>query len=88
MIYLSDHGEDVYDNDACTFSHTHGVNCPHMFDIPCILWVSDGFKEARREFLEKVDVEKTYKTKTMIHSFIDLFGFEHKLIKKECSLFR
>ena len=88
MIYLSDHGEDAYDTDKSTFSHTSGVNCSHMFDIPCILWVSDGFKKARREYLEKIDLEKPYKTKVMIHSFLDLFGLEHKLIKKENSLFR
>ncbi len=88
MIYLSDHGEDAYDNDTSTFSHTFGVDSPHMFDIPVIMWVSNGFKKARREFLEHIDVEKIYKTKTMIHSFLDLFGLEHELIRKEDSLFR
>lgn len=88
FIYLPDHGEDAYDNDTSSFSHVANIASSHMFDVPLIVWVSEGFKNLRKDYLEGIDISKKYKTDVMIHSILDMFGLEHELIKKEYSVFR
>jgi heptose-I-phosphate ethanolaminephosphotransferase len=72
-MYFSDHGEEVYDSRQY-FSHQESDATTFMFDIPFIIWCSEGYK---KENAKKVDylshqTHRPYQTDDVIHSILDL----------------
>lgn len=83
VLYLSDHGEDVYQvsNRA---SHTETMGTYPMYDVPFILWRSPAFK---RGFSREFDLERKYMLDDFIYSIADLSGVKFKSFKSEKSIF-
>jgi glucan phosphoethanolaminetransferase (alkaline phosphatase superfamily) len=58
VIYLSDHGEQIYDGATNNFGRTGRMDdkvfreC--IFDVPFMVWCSDKFKESNREVCERI----------------------------------
>ena len=46
MIYLSDHGEDIFDDKRNRFLHASPVPTYWQIHVPLIIWMSPQFKEA------------------------------------------
>ncbi len=76
VIYISDHGEEVFDDSAM---NGHGMgNTPrrtkNLFEIPFIIWVSDEFKNNYPELCEKIknSVDLPYMTDDIIHTVLDI----------------
>lgn len=46
MIYLSDHGEDIFDDKRNLFLHASPVPTYWQIHVPLIIWMSPQFKEA------------------------------------------
>lgn len=46
MIYLSDHGEDIFDDKRNRFLHASPVPTYWQIHVPLIIWLSPQFKEA------------------------------------------
>lgn len=46
MIYLSDHGEDIFDDRRNRFLHASPVPTYWQIHVPLIMWMSPQFKEA------------------------------------------
>lgn len=72
VIYVSDHGEDVYDDGENRGHYPHGSL--HQLEIPMLIWMSDKFKIAHPEYQEKISraVHRPYMTDDMIYSLLDL----------------
>ena len=81
MLYLSDHGEDVYEtiDKSC---HSETIGSIPMFKIPFILWLSENYK-----LLQTQNVYMTnnkYITEDLLFTMADLGGItfkEHKPTK-------
>jgi len=43
MLYLSDHGEDIFDDSRGRFLHASPVATYHQLHVPMILWMSDAY---------------------------------------------
>ena len=84
MLYFSDHGEEVFDNDLYagrSFNHiTNG-----LYEIPCLFWQNDTYAGSHPLSIQP---DKPYCTGNMIHTLLDLFAVSY-LQKDTCrSLFR
>ncbi|WP_300356883.1 phosphoethanolamine transferase [Fusobacterium sp.] len=73
ILYISDHGEEVY--DFRNFSG-HAENKPsrYMVEIPFLIYVSDKFKENYPEIILKIknSLDRPYMTDDLIHTILDI----------------
>lgn len=69
ILYLSDHGEDVYEtiDEAC---HTEAKGTKPMFDIPFFIWQSQQAKNARSDIF--FDADRKYSSEDLVHTMADL----------------
>ena len=77
VIYVSDHGEEVYDS-MNFFSHNEGTPSRYMIEVPFIVWTSQKFRQAYPELEERIasSVNRPYMTDDMIHTLLDIMGIE------------
>lgn len=73
VIYVSDHGEAVYDESNFS-GHIEENPNRHMIEIPMIMWASDKFKEKYPDKIERIQdaLNRPYMTDDMIHTVLDL----------------
>lgn len=73
VMYFSDHGEEVYDSRQY-FSHQESDATTFMFDIPFILWCSEGYKKENAKKINYLShqTHRPYQTDDVIHSILDL----------------
>ena len=88
-IHLSDHGEDVYDNDKSCFCHAENVGSPHMFEIPFVLWLSERYKKLNPQMVRKLPsyTNRLFNTQHLIHSLPTLSGLNSPDINHKLNLF-
>lgn len=88
-IYLSDHGENVYD-EANQVGHTYAGKLPKAnVDIPFIVWLSDGFKAKYPFKLLEIQnhLEKPYVSDDLFYSIIDINNITTPYFDEKRSLF-
>jgi heptose-I-phosphate ethanolaminephosphotransferase len=88
VLYFSDHGEDVSEDPSSPHSHVESLSTPAMFDIPFIIWYSDEYKKKNKQFINKWNIGKEYKTNFLIHSIIDLSRLTSSEFDSKKSIFR
>jgi len=69
VMYLSDHGEDVYQTTNTAY-HTETKGTKPMYQIPFILWQSDKQKEATKNLV--FYPERKYMSDDLIYTMADL----------------
>jgi len=75
MIYISDHGEEVFDTQHYCSRSFEQISTP-MCDIPFILWRNDAYRNANPLIIE---TDRQYCTDDIIHSLMNLAGVRYKL---------
>lgn len=77
VIYLSDHGEEVYDFRDLA-DHGEGNISHYMVEIPFLIYVSDKFIENYPDKVEKIkeSVSRPYMTDDVIHTILDISDIE------------
>lgn len=82
MLYVSDHGEDVFqvNNSA---SHTETMGTYPMYDVPFVLWSSKKFMHEKL----KANVRKKYMLDDLIYSIADLSEIKFKSFEPQRSIF-
>lgn len=73
VIYVSDHGEAVYDETGFS-GHIEENPNRHMIEIPFVIWGSEKFRANYPYKLQKIAgaVDRPYMTDDMIHTVLDL----------------
>jgi heptose-I-phosphate ethanolaminephosphotransferase len=85
VLYLSDHGEEVYDVKDM-YAHAGYDPSPPMFEVPFVLWMSDAYRKG--EMLTWMsDPGKEYNTEDAIHSILSISGLKTDLLDSSKSLF-
>lgn len=78
LLYLSDHGEEVYDTKGINFKgRNEAAPLPSMYTIPFIVWASPLWKNAHtQEYLQnlKATLNRPYGSENLIHTWADLAG--------------
>ena len=72
MVYVSDHGQTLYDN-SCNLAF-HGHNTDYEFHIPALFWYSDEYREHYPEKVAELARHRTAKlaTENMFHTLLDV----------------
>ena len=88
VIYVSDHGENVFD-DGIHLGHGPGGKDKWQYEIPMVIWCSKQFKENHSELVEKISSTKNlpFMTDDMIHSLLDLMEIQTPDFDSRKSLF-
>lgn len=79
LIYISDHGDDVYDNPDGFMGHSEeNKRSPHMIEIPMLVWGSNSFWSSHSELKQELIAAKDrpYSTENVIHFIFDLAGIK------------
>jgi glucan phosphoethanolaminetransferase (alkaline phosphatase superfamily) len=78
MIYLSDHGENLMDDDRQLIGHAGPQSTRYEAEIPFFLWTSQLFSESNQDLLRsiKLNHKKTISTVDFYTSFQQLLGLK------------
>jgi hypothetical protein len=87
-IYLSDHGEDVYDVNNY-FLHSEQFATAPVYEIPFIVWLSNKFKSNRPDITKSMQdwPSRPFMTSNFSISYLDLIGYQMASHDKGNSLF-
>lgn len=89
VLYLSDHGENVYD-ELGKVGHDYVDKLPKSHvEIPFIVWLSSGYRNlnaAKTEQIKK-NLHLPFVSDDLFHAVIDLNGIETPNLEKERSIF-
>lgn len=72
MLYLSDHGENLYDDEQELVMHGTYQGTEYEYNIPFILWYSDEYKQMYPEKIRAAEENKNARFSTMVvfHSLL------------------
>ncbi len=89
MLYLSDHGEDLFDDSRKRILHSSPSLSYYQLHIPMFLWFSDNYKALYPAKIEqaKAQVQSPLSTNVVFHSLLDLAGVETTYRNDSLSLF-
>lgn len=88
-VYVSDHGENVYDDADYTGHYYNDTLYNSIVEIPYLVWLSPEYQNA---FPQKSDLvhahrDEPYVTDDLFHSLIDLMNIETSVLKEDRSIF-
>ena len=88
IVYVSDHGEEVYDTQDY-FGHDWNRVRRHHVEIPFMVWVSDAFKRERSKTVQwmQANIDSPFQTDDLIYTLIDQLGIQTDLQDTRHSLF-
>lgn len=82
IIYLSDHGEEVYDyrnfiGRTPTAKLTPEI-CKYQFEIPFMIWMSDEYKSTHPDVVKQVEnsLDKPFMIDDLPHLMLDIAGID------------
>jgi len=77
VLYVSDHGEAVYDETGFS-GHIEENPNRHMIEIPFVIWSSEKFRANYPYKLQQIAaaVDRPYMTDDMIHTVLDLLDIQ------------
>jgi len=88
VIYMADHGEDVFD-DGVHLGHGPRGNDKYQYEIPTMIWLSEVCKKNHPALEQKISAAKDlpFMTDDMIHALLDLMKIETPDFDSRKSLF-
>lgn len=89
MIYTSDHGEDVFDDDRHLFLHASPIASYYQLHVPMVVWLSESYRAAYPKKAEalKGNVEKFVSpSRVYFHTALDMAGLKSPKFRPEWSL--
>lgn len=79
LLYVSDHGEDIYDDDRERFLHSSPTPTAHQLNVPFIIWLSDEYNAQFPEIANgiKGNLDKNISsTGSLFHTILDVTGIK------------
>jgi heptose-I-phosphate ethanolaminephosphotransferase len=89
VIYLSDHGENVFDT-LDRIGHSYSNELPGVnVEVPFIVWLSPSYIESNEDKAKIIrsNYYKPFVTDDLFHSIMDLNGIQSPYLEKERSIF-
>ncbi len=89
MMYLSDHGEDLFDDSRKRILHSSPSLSYYQLHIPMFLWFSESYKASYSDKIEqaKKQLYSPLSTNVVFHSLLDLAGVQTIYRNDNLSLF-
>lgn len=82
LLFLSDHGTDVYDTfPDKILPRSHSFLVPALVEIPFFIWFSDKYKENYKNVVSRTakSLDRPYQADRVTHTILDLARLKHKL---------
>lgn len=77
MIYTSDHGEDIFDDERERFLHASPIPTYYQLHVPMVTWISEEYDAAYPEIrknLLKNNEKYIAPTQSIFHTLLDISG--------------
>ena len=74
MLYTSDHGENIFDDERCLFLHAAPKASDFELHVPFIIWTSDGFSKQYPDILKALEENRTKQVQTSLSAFHTMLG--------------
>ncbi len=84
LIYISDHGENIYDEGTNFFGRSEEILTKSMFEIPFLLWTSKDF-EYPKDF--EYNPDRKFMADHTFESICHIFGVVHENTNLSRSIF-
>lgn len=78
MLYLSDHGEDIFDDSRERYLHASPIPTYYQLHIPYIVWFSDAYREVYPDKYRSTQSHQALpvSTNSVFHTVLDLAGIQ------------
>jgi len=89
FIYLSDHGEDIFDDDRERFLHASPVPTYYQIHVPMLIWMSDGLRALHPDKFATARMHANARissSKTAFHTLLDIAGISTHVYRPDLSL--
>lgn len=89
VVYVSDHGEDIYDDDGKHFLHASPIPSYNQLRVPLLVWTSQSYDTlypSKRECMLKNADEKIVTGLVVFHTLLDLADISTFYKKDHCAL--
>lgn len=76
MLYLSDHGEDIFDDSRARYLHASPIPTYYQLHIPYVIWFSKAYRESYPQKYLEAQAHETYpvSTNSVFHTMLDITG--------------
>ncbi|HTO15529.1 MAG TPA: phosphoethanolamine transferase [Edaphocola sp.] len=85
LLYVSDHGENLYDDDKRYFAHGTVSPTKHEYHIPYFIWYSKKYEESEPQKIQnlKNNINVAISSGTTFYTLLDLANISYKDSVKE-----
>ena len=74
MLYTSDHGENIFDDDRHLFLHAAPKASNYELHVPFIIWTSEGFSKQYPDILKALGENRTKQVQSSLSAFHTMLG--------------
>ena len=74
MLYTSDHGENIFDDERSLFLHAAPKASDYELHVPFIIWTSDGFSKQYPDILKALGENRSKQVQSSLSSFHTMLG--------------
>ena len=74
MLYTSDHGENIFDDDRHLFLHAAPKASDYELHVPFIIWTSEGFSKQYPDILKALGENRTKLVQSSLSAFHTMLG--------------
>lgn len=89
MLYTSDHGENIFDDDRHLFLHAAPKASDYELYVPFIIWTSEGFSKQYPDILKALGENRTKQVQSSLsafHTMLGIGGIQTRYRKDEYSV--
>ena len=89
MLYTSDHGENIFDDDRHLFLHAAPKASDYELHVPFIIWTSEGFCKQSPDILKALGENRTKQVQSSLsafHTMLGIGGIQTRYRKDEYSV--
>lgn len=74
MLYTSDHGENIFDDDRHLFLHAAPKASDYELHVPFIIWTSEGFSKQYPDILKVLGENRSKQVQSSLSAFHTMLG--------------
>ena len=89
MLYTSDHGENIFDDDRHLFLHAAPKASDYELHVPFIIWTSEGFCKQYPDILKALGENRSKQVQSSLsafHTMLGIGGIQTRYRKDEYSV--
>lgn len=89
MIYTSDHGEDIFDDERRLFLHASPCPSYYQIHVPFVVWLSPTFATAHPDAQKALAANReriVASSEAYFHTLLDLAGIESPRLRRSASV--